>query len=452
MDLLFQNCELLYVRDGDERHGADLRISGNRVAEIGGELDVRGARVVDCRGKVVLPGLINSHHHFFQVLTRCLPGAQNAGLFDWLVYHYQVWRHVRAETFDAAARLAIAELLLTGCTTSADHCYLFPAAVTDDVFDIEAAAARELGIRFAMTRGSMTLGQSHGGLPPDDLCERDDDVLKHSAALIARHHDPAECAMCQVHLAPCSPFNVSRRLLQETAVLARRHGVRLHTHLAETRDETEYCLTHYSRRPLQLMEELEWLGPDVWFAHGIHFADEELELLARAGTGIAHCPASNMRLGSGVARVPDLLRRGVPVGLAVDGGASNDSSDMLGELRLALLANRAAYGSDALTARQVVHMATAGSARVLGRAELGMLEVGQAADIAIFDLNSLAYAGAADPLAALLLCGYSHAAWMVVVNGEVVVEAGQLMRADVERIRLDAAREARSLWRRAGIE
>ena len=312
-------------------------------------------------------------------------------------------------------------------------------------------AARELGIRYVGTRGSMTLGDSDGGLPPDDIIETDERVLRQSEEAILRWHDPAPFAMRQIHLAPCSPFNVTKGLMRDSALLARRHGVRLHTHLAETQDEIDFCREQYGRRPLELMDDLGWVADDVWFAHGVHFTDAELALLARAGCGIAHCPSSNMRLGSGAARIPEMLARGVPVGLAVDGSASNDASDMLGELRQALLLGRLAWGSDALTARQVLSLATEGSARVLGRRELGTLAIGQAADVALFELEHLGYAGAADPIAALLFCGYNHTAYTVIVNGAVVVEDGHLTCADETTIRRSAATHAQTLWHRAGV-
>ncbi len=450
--ILLKGIEVLVECPGRELTGVDLLIEGRSIVQIGPNLPPpAGARVLNCQGKIALPGFVNSHHHFFQILTRCLRGAQDAPLFDWLTYHYPVWKQLDGESFYAAARLAIAELLLTGCTTTADHLYLFPQDVTDDLIGSEVQAARELGIRFAATRGSMSLGQSHGGLPPDDVIESDEKILQHSEACIRRYHDPSSLSMCQLHLAPCSPFNVSRELMIESAKLARAHGVRLHTHLAETRDEVEYCREHYQRTPLEFMEELGWLGNDVWFAHGIYFSVEEIEKLAATGTGIAHCPSSNMRLASGAARVPDLMEFGVPVGLAVDGSASNDSSDMLGELRQALLMNRFTYGAEAMTARQVIKLATEGSARILGRNEIGRLEPGRAADIALFDLEKMQYAGAADPVAALIFCGFDHRAWGVIVNGEVVVEEGRLTRADEHEIAYEANVKARELWKRAGV-
>ncbi|RPH92920.1 8-oxoguanine deaminase [candidate division KSB1 bacterium] len=449
--LLLRNVDALYQRSGVELHGADVLIRDREIAAIGANLSAPEARVFDCRGKVALPGLVNTHHHFFQTMTRCLPGAQNDKLFEWLVYHYKIWKYVRPETVEAATRLAMAELMLTGCTTTSDHQYLFPRGMGEDLMGLQVAAAKDMGVRFCGTRGSMTLGEADGGLPPDDLVESDEKVLRESEEVIRRWHDASPFSMCQIHLAPCSPFNVTQALLAESAKLARKYKVRLHTHLAETLEEIIYCKEKYHKRPLQFMIDLGWTGDHVWYAHGIYFTDSELDQLALMKTGIAHCPSSNMRLGSGAARIPDMIARGIPVGLAVDGSASNDSSDMLGELRQAMLLGRVTYGSDALTARQVISLATEGSAAVLGRKEIGVIEVGKAADIAIFDLDQLQYAGAADPIAALLFCGYNHTAWAVIVNGEIVVENGHLTRADEEQIKRNAQREAKALWQRAGV-
>lgn len=451
-ELLIKNIAALFCAVDDVRTHCDVRIRGHQIAEIGNDLPQADAvRVLDGRGKVVLPGLINTHHHFFQILTRCLPGGQNAALFDWLAFHYPIWKFIDEEGFRAANRAAMGELLLTGCTTTADHLYLFPRQISTDLIGLQIEAAHDLGIRYCGTRGAMTRGQSQGGLPPDDLCEHDDDVLRHCEECLTRYHDPAEFSMQQVHLAPCSPFNVSERLMQDTARLARKHNVRLHTHLAETEDENDYCREHYGCRPLELMERVGWLGPDVWFAHGIHFNEQELQLLARTQTGICHCPSSNMRLGSGAARVPDCVRFGIHVGLGVDGSASNDSSNMLAELRQAMLLARHEFGSRSMSAKQVIHLATAGSASLLGRAELGRIAVGMAADLALFDLNSLAYAGAFDPIAALLYCGFDQRAWMVLVQGRIVVEDQRLVWADEHALATSLNTAARKLWSRAGL-
>lgn len=451
--ILLQNIEVLFQSRDRELKGVDLLIEDREIRSIGQNLTPPpGSRMVNCRGKAVLPGLINCHHHFFQTLTRCHPGAQNAGLFDWLVYHYKVWKHFDADMFRASNRLAVAELLLTGCTTAADHLYLYPKGVSEDLAALQAATTKDMGIRFCGTRGSMTLGESGGGLPPDDLCEDDEQVLKHCEECIDRFHNPEPFSMCTMHLAPCSPFNVTSHLLEESAKLARKRGVRLHTHLAETLDELDFCLEKYRRTPLEYMEDLDWLGEDVWFAHGVQFDSGELKKLAESGCAIAHCPSSNMRLGSGAARIPEMIQMGIPVGIAVDGSASNDGSDMLGELRQALLLGRVKFGSDSLTVRQMLSAATEGSARVLGRDDIGTLEEGKAADIAVFDLNRLQYAGTeADPVAALVLAGYDHSAWMVIVNGQVVVEDENLLTDDVESIRVEASRQSRRLLKKAGL-
>ncbi len=451
-NILLKHVTSAYLENGRESRDVDILICGARIAQVGTDLTSDGsALIVECSGKVALPGLINCHHHFFQILTRCLPGAQDSGLFDWLTYHYPIWLHFDDQAFYAAARLAIAELLLSGCTTSSDHHYLFPTGNRQDPLALEILAAKELGIRFIGTRGSMTLGARDGGLPPDELVESDEQVLLHSEEVIARYHDGAPDSMCQIHLAPCSPFNVTKSLLLETARLARKHGVRLHTHLAETRDELAYCRDRYHCTPLELMEQVEWLGQDVWFAHGIFFTDSELAKLSATKSGICHCPSSNMRLGSGVARIPDLMSRGIPLGLGVDGSASNDGCNMLAELRQAMLLTRVIHSPAAMTARQAIDMATAGSAELLGMSGVGKLEEGYAADIVLFDLDEAGYAGAADPIAATVFCQSNRRAWCVIVNGKIVVESGRLVTGDEISIAREARVAAQALWRRAGL-
>ncbi|MCU0645327.1 MAG: amidohydrolase family protein, partial [bacterium] len=303
------------------------------------------------------------------------------------------------------------------------------------------------------TRGSMSRSQKDGGLPPDSVVQDEETILKHSEEVISKYHDPAPLSMRQVHLGPCAPFNVTPELMKESAVMARKYGVRLHTHLAETKDEDDYCQQVYGMRPLQLMEKLDWLGQDVWYAHGVHFNDAELKLLAETKTGVAHCPASNMRLGSGIARIPEMLRMGIPVGLAVDGSASNDSSDMVGEMRQALLLHRVHSGADAITAEQVLEMATLGSARLLGRNDIGSLEIGKAADVAIFDLNKLEYTGSlSDPLAALIFSGINHEADATIVNGKVVVREGKLVNFDETEIIANGNRISENMLKRAAEE
>jgi len=453
--ILFKNVyHLATMNDaGDRLSGVDVLVDGSRIARIADAIDApEGARIIDCSSMLVLPGFVNLHHHFYQTLQRNLPAAQNRKLFDWLTTLYDIWAHVTPEVIRASTRLACAELLLTGCTMASDQMYVFPAGVDEDLIGIEIEAARELGIRFHPTRGSMSRGRSDGGLPPDSVVQREEDILRDSERLVDRFHDPEPFSMTRIALAPCSPFSVTDRLMKETAELARRKGVLLHTHLAETADETEYCLERYGARPLAVMERHGWVGEDVWFAHGIHFEDAELELLASTGTGIAHCPTSNMRLSSGVARVPEMLERGVRVGLAVDGSASNDTSDMLGELRNCLLVHLLTGGPEAITAEGIVRLATRGGASILGRDECGSIEEGKAADLIAFDMRRLGYAGAlADPLAAIVYSGFDHTVDYTVVNGEIVVAARSLVRADEGEIVASANEASAGMLEAAGI-
>lgn len=435
--ILLKNCfHLVTMNSQRERFsGMDLLIQGPVIEQIAKNIAVADAITIDCSTKLVLPGLINSHHHLCQTLTRNVPAVQNKALFTWLTTLYEIWKFFDAEDIYYATLLGCSELLKTGCTTTTDHHYLYPRNLTADIPSLQFEAAGRLGIRFCPTRGSMSRGRRDGGLPPDSVVQDEELILKHSEEVIQKYHDPSPLSMRQIHLGPCAPFNVTHELMRETARMARKYRVRLHTHLAETKDEEVYCQEIYGKRPLQFLVDLDWIGDDVWYAHGIHFNDDELQLLAATQTGIAHCPASNMRLGSGFARVPEMLRLGIPVGLAVDGSASNDSSDMVGEMRQALLLHRVRYGADAISAEQVLEMATLGSARLLGRTDIGSLEIGKAADVAIFELNKLEYTGAlSDPLAALIFSGISHEVDTTIVNGEIVVQKGRLVRVDEEEI------------------
>ncbi|HET9317633.1 MAG TPA: 8-oxoguanine deaminase, partial [Vicinamibacteria bacterium] len=412
--------------------------------------DLQADRRIDARGKVVLPGLVNTHHHLPQTLTRNVRSVQEAPLFTWLKELYLVWRQADEDAVDAAARIGLGELLLTGCTTSTDHLYLFPRG-QERLIDVEIAAARELGIRFQPTRGSMSRGRSQGGLPPDDVVQDEDVILADSRRLIREHHDPRPRAMTRIALAPCSPFSVTDDLMRRTADLARAEGVRLHTHLAETLDENEYCLQVYGCRPAEYLRRLGWLGRDVWLAHCVHLNDDEVALFGETGTGVAHCPSSNFRLGSGIAPVRKMLAAGVPVGLGVDGSASNDTSNMLAEARQALLAHRLGADPSAwVTAEEALWMATRGGAECLGRDDIGSLEPGKAADLILIDQRRLSYAGSGDdPLAALVFSPWPEPVDTVMVNGRIVVEGGELVGVDVPALVERADRIAAGLRARA---
>ncbi|MCX7019162.1 MAG: 8-oxoguanine deaminase [bacterium] len=421
---------------GRELQQADVLIEGNRITAVGHGLTAPpDARVIGADTMVCLPGFINCHHHLYQTLTRAVPRVQNAELFDWLVNLYEIWREITPELVYLSALAGLGELLLTGCTTTTDHLYLFPRASDPRLIDAEIRAARELGIRFHPARGCMTRGRTRGGLPPDDVVQTEQQILADCERLIALYHDPAPDAMLKIALAPCSPFSVNEDTMREIAALARRHGLRLHTHMAETLDEERYCLEKYGMRPLAWAEKIGWLGPDVWFAHAVHLNSDEVRLLAATGTGVAHCPASNMRLGSGVAPVPLMLREGVAVGLGVDGSASNDTSDMWGETRNALLLHRVHEGAAAIDARSILRMATRGGARALGYSQLGRIEPGAIADLILIGTEKIGFAGALhDPVGALLFAGDSHIVDYTIVNGEVVVENGRLCRAREQEI------------------
>lgn len=464
--ILLKNCFAVFrggAGGGADLRGADILVDGTRIARISdsGSAPIAaapGTRVIDASRHVVLPGLVNTHHHFYQTLTRALPAVQDAKLFDWLVYLYEIWKGLDEDAVYWSSRLAMAELLKTGCTLTTDHHYLYPRGFKDDLPGLQFAAATELGLRFAPTRGSMSRSKKDGGLPPDSVVQDEDRILAECEATIAKYHDPSPDSMRRVSLAPCSPFSVSERSMRDAAELARRRGVRLHTHLTETSDEEEFCVSMYGRRPLALMEDCGFTGSDVWYAHGIYFNDEELKTLARTKTGVAHCPSSNMRLGSGIARVREMLDLGVPVGLGVDGSASNDTSDLLGEARQAMLLQRIRYGSGGLTSREALSIATEGGARLLGYEKLGRIEEGWLADLALFDVMKLEYAGALfDPVAALLFCGYNHGADHVIVNGQLALESGRLCGpgakagTDEEKIRVKADLASKSLLKKAGL-
>lgn len=418
-------------------YGVDMVIDKGCVQKIGKGLQCPdGYRVIDGSSLAIVPGFVNTHHHFYQTLTRNLPAVQDAKLFDWLVYLYEVWKYIDEEAVYYSSLLAMTELLKTGCTCSTDHHYVFPKQCEGhDLTGAQFKAADQLGMRFSPTRGSMSLSKKDGGLPPDTVVQTEEKILEDSERVIKKYHDPSPMAMHKVVLAPCSPFSVTKKCMIESARLARKYDVRIHTHLCETMDEENQCRDMYGLRPLELMEECEMIGNDVFYAHGIWFNDAELKKLAETGSHIAHCPSSNMRLGSGICRTREMLDLGINIGIGVDGSASNDSSDMLAEMRNALLLGRVKYGSQALTARDVFKMGSENGAKMLNFGNVGRLDEGWAADLACFDVSGIAYAGShSDPIAALLFCGCDHTAKYTIVNGQVVVDDRRVVGVDEEEL------------------
>ncbi len=434
--LLIRDIHTLATMDARNTvlHGAFIYVEDGAIRRMGTRLPktLRPERTLCAPYSIAIPGLVNTHHHLYQTLTRALPAAANVELFDWLRTLYPLWARLDEEALHTAALVGMAELMLSGCTTTTDHHYVFPRG-REKMIDAEIQAARRIGIRFHPTRGSMSVGQSRGGLPPDSVVQDEEEILADSERLIRKYHDPSPGAMLRIALAPCSPFSVSPELMRATAELAARHGVRLHTHLAETRDEEAYCVRCFGRRPLDLLSDVGWMSDGTWLAHGIWFNRREVARLGRARVGIAHCPTSNMRLGSGTAPALALRRAGSPVGLGVDGSASNDSSHMLAEARQALLLNRLTHGAAALHVEEALRMATVEGARCLGRDDIGALAPGKRADIALFDLRAAGYSGAADAVSALLLCAPARVDTLV-VEGRVVVESGQLRTLRLEPV------------------
>jgi 8-oxoguanine deaminase len=430
--MLIKNARLLATMDDADTCLPDggMLIEDNVIRQVGptAQLPAEADQVIDARDMVILPGLVNTHHHFYQTLTRNVPAAQNATLFGWLKTLYPIWAGMTPEAIAVSTRIAIAELMLSGCTTASDHTYIWPNGAR---LDDQIAAAAEMGFRFHAARGSMSVGESKGGLPPDRIVEDEEAILRDSRRLIEEYHDAARYAMLRIVLAPCSPFSVSPDLMRQSIELARAYGVHSHTHLAETLDEQEYCTAMFGRTPVELAEELGWMGADVWHAHMVHPGADEVARLGRTRTGVAHCPTSNMRLASGIAPVRALQQAGARVGLGVDGSASNDGSHMLGEARQAMLLQRVGGDPAAMTAVEALRLATRGGAAVLGRDDIGVLAPGMAADFIGFRVDTLAFAGGAvhDPLAALVFCQPPNVD-LSVINGRVRVEDGQL--CDVE--------------------
>lgn len=449
---LIRNAQAIVTVDGNDRvlRNANILVEDGLIRYIGQE-EQPAERVIDASHCFVYPGLVNTHHHLYQTFTRNLPQVQRMELFPWLVTLYEIWRGLDEACIYTSSLVGMGELLKYGCTTCMDHHYVFPRQGSEHFIDQQFRAADELGIRFHATRGSMSRGKSDGGLPPDDLVQDVDTILRDSQRLVERFHDPARFSMHQVALAPCSPFSVTTELLKQSAALARSMGVRLHTHLCETKDEEDFTLQAVGMRPLDYMASCGWLGQDVWYAHGIHFNDAELRLLADTGTGIAHCPVSNMKLASGVCRVPEMLELGVPLGLAVDGSASNDGSNLLAEIRAAYLLHRLHYSAKAPTGYELLKMATMGSTRLLGRQDaIGSLEVGKAADLFLLNVDILELAGAReDPACLLGTVGYARPAELVMVNGRVVVEQGRVLGMDEEATRRRAEQLVKELLNQA---
>ena len=448
--LVIEGCAISTVA-GDEYDSGYVAIEDGRISSVGsGQApeEYRGEEVlhIDGSGCLATPGLVNCHHHLYQWATRGL--AQQATLFEWLVELYPVWAHIDEEIERSAARAGLSALTLSGCTTTTDHHYVFPRGV-GDLLEVEVEVAKEIGLRFHPCRGSMDLGRSRGGLPPDEIVEDRDEILAASEEAIARFHDPSPDSMLRIALAPCSPFSVTRELMAGAAELARRRGVRLHTHLAETTDEERFCLKQYGVRPVEYLEDLGWLGDDVWLAHCVHLNEGEVKRFGETGTGIAHCPSSNARLGAGIAPVASLLEAGTPVGLGVDGAASNEAGELGMEMREAMIFARLAGGPAVLTARETLELATIHGARCLGReTEIGSLEAGKLADVALWRVDDLVHAGISDPVAALVF-GPAPRVELLLVGGRLVVQGAELRTADEGEIAREIAVASRRLAEKA---
>ncbi len=444
-DLLLQRADVVVTMDAarSEIAGGDVLVRDGAVVAVGRNLDAPGAEVVRAEGCVITPGLVNTHHHLYQTLTRVVPGGQDALLFGWLKTLYPIWGRFGPEEMFVSAQAGLAELALSGCALTSDHLYLYPnGARLDDTI----AAAAEVGLRFHPTRGAMSIGESAGGLPPDALVEPEAAILEDMIRVVDAFHDPRPGAMVRVGLAPCSPFSVSRGLMRDAALLARDKGVMLHTHLAENDEDIAYSLAQFGCRPGQYAEDLGWTGPDVWHAHCVKLDAGEIGLFARSGTGVAHCPCSNCRLGSGIAPVRAMRDAGVKVGLGVDGSASNDAGNLAAEMRQALLLQRVARGADAMAAREALEIATLGGAQVLGRDDCGRIAPGMRADLAVWDVSGIEAAGAWDAVAALVLCGPGRVRDLF-VDGRAVVRDGRMARLDLAAV---IARQRQLALRLAG--
>ena len=435
--ILIKNIKEIVTMDQERNRlkGYSLLIKDNRVDKIALDIEFTADQVIDGEDYFLYPGLINTHHHFYQTLTRNIAQVQNVELFNWLKYLYPIWARLTPEAVYYSSLVAMGELLKTGCTTSVDQFYVFPRSQPKELLDEEFRAAEEIGIRFHGSRGSMSLGEKDGGLPPDSVVQSEEEILSDSQRVIEKFHNSRPFAMQRVVLAPCSPFSVTENLLRESIKLARNYKVRSHTHLAETKDEEKYCQEIFSMRPLDYMKKVGWLGKDIWFAHGVDLTEREIDLLADTGTGVAHCPVSNQKLASGAANIPYMLQKRVPVGLAVDGSASNDSSNMIAELKAAFLMHRLIYGISSMSAEEVLSMATNGGRDVLNQQEIGSLEEGKAADMFLISSKRLGFAGGlSDPVSALVTSGDSQIVDINIVNGKIVVSDGRLVNIDEEKV------------------
>ncbi len=436
MKILIKNAKAIITMNdnNDVLFNHNLLIQDNRIEYIGKDLK-EADKIIDAKDMYIYPGLINTHHHLYQTFTRNLPEVQNMELFPWLKYLYEIWKHLDDEVIYLSSLVGMGELVKYGCTTVFDHHYVFRSDTECDFISVQMKAAKDLGVRFHASRGSMSLGVDDGGLPPMSVVESLEEIIKDSERLIKIFHDTSKYSMNQIVLAPCSPFSVSDELMIESAKLARKYGVKLHTHLGETLDEEDYCLETSKERPLAYMERLGWIGEDVFFAHGIHFNDEELKRLSDTKTGVAHCPVSNQKLSSGIARISEMVKLDIPVGLAVDGSASNDGSNLLAELRAGYLLQRLRYSNDAITPEGMLRIATRGGAEILGRKDIGYLEKGMAADLFMLDITRLQYVGTnKDPIALLATVGVNHPVDYTIINGKIIVQDGKIKTIDENKI------------------
>jgi cytosine/adenosine deaminase-related metal-dependent hydrolase len=446
--ILIKNIKEIVTMDRKKTRlkGYSLIIKDNIISKITRDIKIEADEIIDGSDYFLYPGLINTHHHFYQTLTRNIPQVQNVELFNWLNYLYPIWARLTPEAVYYSSLVAMGELLKTGCTTSVDQFYVFPKDQPKELVDEEFRAAQEIGIRFHGSRGSMSLSEKEGGLPPDSVVQTEEEILNDSQRVIEKFHDYQPFAMKRVVLSPCSPFSVSENLLRESIKLARNYKVESHTHIAETKDEDEFCQETFGLRPLAYMEKVGWLGDDVWFAHCVHLNEKEINLFAVTGTGVAHCPVSNQKLASGAANIPYMLKKKVPVGLAVDGSASNDSSNMIAELKAAFLMHRLIYGIASISAEEVLGMATNGGRDVLNQPEIGSLEEGKAADMFLINTKRLGFAGGlSDSVSALVTSGDSQIVDMTIVNGKIVVRDGRLVTIDEDKVAENANKISRKI-------